>query len=65
MDKTLQTMVGATETIFFAGATVVHVVVKTVCITQTNFSIPQTIVFSNEKMFLTAATIFLVNRKMV
>ena len=37
----------------------VHVVVKTVCITQTIFSIRQTIVFSNEKIFLTAATIFL------
>jgi hypothetical protein len=30
MDKTSQTMVCEAETIFFAGATVVHVVVKTV-----------------------------------
>jgi hypothetical protein len=45
--------------------TVVDVVVKTVCITQTMVSIPKTMVFSNEKIFLTAGTIFLVNQKMV
>ena len=30
MDKTLQTMVGATDTVFFAAVTVVSVVVKIV-----------------------------------
>ena len=62
---TNQTIVCAAETIFFAGATVVRVVVKMVCIMQTMVSIPETTVCANEKIFLNAGTIFLVNRKMV
>ncbi len=46
------------DTIFCAAVTVVPVVVKMVCITQTMFSIPETTVCANEKIFLTAADHF-------
>ena len=65
MDKTSETMVGETDTVFFAAVTVVPVVMKRVFITQKMLSIPETIVLSNEKIFLTIGTIFLVNLKMV
>jgi len=65
MDKTAQTMVGETDTVFFAAVIVVPVVRKSVFIPQEMLSIPETIVFSNEKIFLTTGTIFPVNQKMV
>jgi hypothetical protein len=65
MDKTLQTIVGATDTIFFAAATAVSVFMKMVSSTQKMLSIPETIVFSNKKIFLSMESIFLLNQKMV
>jgi hypothetical protein len=41
-------MVYTNDTIFCAAVTVVPVVVKMVCITQTMFSIPETAVSTNE-----------------
>jgi hypothetical protein len=50
---------------FSVAATIVPVVVKMVCAMQSMISIPETIVFAYEKIFLSAGTIFLVNQKMV
>jgi hypothetical protein len=58
-------MVGAIDTIFIAAVTVVPVVVKMVCMMRTMVSIPETTVCANEKMFLTAGTIFLAPQKIV
>jgi hypothetical protein len=58
MDKTLQTMVGATDAIFCAAPTMVSDVATIVFFTQT-------MVFSNEKIFLPAGTIFLAAQKIV
>jgi hypothetical protein len=63
--NTSQTMVGATDTIFFATLTMVSVVEKMICVAQAVFSIPGTMVFSNEKIFRTAAIIFRIHQKMV
>jgi len=51
-------MVGATDTIFCAAVTVASIVVKMVCVTQTILSIPETMAFANEKIFLARKTIF-------
>ncbi len=58
-------MVYANDTTFCAAVTTVPAVVKMVCITQTMLSNPETMVSANEKIFLTAETIFPLNRKMV
>ena len=53
-----QIMVGATDTISCAVVTAVSVVAKTVCITHSMLSIPDTMTFANEKIFLVRKTIF-------
>jgi hypothetical protein len=55
----------ANDIIFCAAVTVVPVVVKMVCITQIMVSVPETMVCTNEKIFLNAGTIFLAPQKIV
>jgi hypothetical protein len=61
----IQTIVNATDAIFFEAATIVSDVMKIVCVTKKMFLIPETIVFSNEKIFWSAGTIFPVAQKMI
>ena len=59
------TIVGVTNTVFFAAVTVVPVIMTMVCITQNMLSIPETRVFLNEKIFSTAETLVEVPEAMV
>ena len=65
MDKTLHTMVGATDTIFFAAATMVPIAETMVFFTHTVVSIPNTVVSSSEKIFLTRKTMVPGAKRMV
>jgi len=61
----IQTMFYVTDTMVCEAMTIVRVVKKRVCISQTISSIPGTKVFLKEKPFPTAGSIFLVARTMV
>ena len=65
MIKTLQTMVSATDTVYFAAVAVVSDAGTMVFFTHTRVPIPETGVLSNEKIFPAAETIFPANQKMV
>jgi hypothetical protein len=62
MNKTLQTMVGATDTIFFAAVTMVSDVYTMVFFTQTMVPIPGTIFLVNQKMVSGFATTVFVSQ---
>jgi hypothetical protein len=58
MDKTLQTLVGGTDTNFFAAVTVVSDVGTMGFFTQTMVPIPETLVFAKQTILLITETIF-------
>jgi hypothetical protein len=55
----IRSIVYANDTIVCPAMTVVSDIVKIACVTQTMVPIPQTMVFLNEKIFLTAKRFFL------
>ena len=65
MDKTLQTMVGATDSFFRAAVTVVSDAGKMVFFAHTAVPITATMIFASEKIFLLGETMFPVAKRMV
>jgi hypothetical protein len=64
MDKSLQTMVGATDTVFFAAMTLVFDVGTMVFFTHTMVPVPETTVFATQTIFLIRKTIVPVAKTM-